>query len=92
MAYRNANGLDESDQLEAVYDTLNAVAHVDGVEVEEKPDTVVAGAEVAQQLCGVDRQQLLHGLQFDHNGVLDEQVQPVADVERQVVLVVVVAA
>jgi len=65
---------------------------VDGVEVEQEPDAVVAGAEVAQQLRGVDRQQLLNGFKFDYNGVFYEQVQPVADVERQVVLVVVAAA
>ena len=34
----------------------------------------------------------MNGFQFDHNGTFHEQVQPVADVERQVVLVVVVAA
>jgi len=34
----------------------------------------------------------VNGFQFDHNGIFHEQVQPIADVERKVVLVVVVAA
>jgi len=33
-----------------------------------------------------------NGFQFDHDGIFHEQVQPIADVERQVVLVVVAAA
>ena len=40
--------------LQPVYDTLYAVAHVNGIEVEKKTESVIAGTEVAQKLCRVN--------------------------------------
>tara|TARA_A100000171_G_scaffold52568_1_gene71627 strand:+ start:2550 stop:3029 length:480 start_codon:yes stop_codon:yes gene_type:complete len=54
------------------------VAEELGVEVDEEPQWESTGAEVEEQLGFVDVCQLSDGLEFDDDGVLDEQIDALA--------------
>ena len=73
--------MDGLEMLEPIYYALDAVAHVHSVEIEQESKAVVPGAQIAEQLSGVDRQQLLYGFEFDRYRVFNKQVEPVADVQ-----------
>jgi len=61
--------------------TLDAVTDPRDVEVDQESEAMACQFEVRQNLRLVNRQQLLNGLQFNEQAVLDQQVEPQPSVQ-----------
>ena len=64
----------------SVRDPNNAILDPRLVEVEEQAKLETAEAQVGQELRGVNGKQFCHDFEFHHDAMLDEQVEPVAQV------------
>jgi len=61
----------------SVYDSPQALHKTWGVEIQKKTKPPVRQPQVGEELSGVDWKNLLNGLDFHDDFVLDQQVQPV---------------
>ena len=68
----------------AVRHAADAVHQAGGIEVDEEPELAAGQLEVGQQLRFMQRVQSLDRLEFHDHVTLDNQIQPVSDVEVQV--------
>jgi hypothetical protein len=63
-------------------ESLDSLNQLPDVEIDEQTNRAARELEVWENLCLVDRGHFLDGLQFDDDGVFDQQVNPLPAIER----------
>jgi hypothetical protein len=59
----------------------DAVGERNGVEIDQQADAATGQAQIGQQLCFVDRQQVFDGLEFEQYLVIHDDVRDIAAIE-----------
>ena len=67
---------------QAINQSADTVAHVRHVKVQQITKLETAEAKIAKQLTTVYRQDVIDRFEFDHDPILDEQVDAIAIVDQ----------
>ncbi len=62
---------------------VNSFLQVGDIEVDQQPDTQPAQSQIREQLSVVDWKNRLDCLNFDNHDFIDEQIDPIAELDRE---------
>jgi len=61
--------------------TFDPILENGNVEVDQETNWPTSKTQIGQELSLVDRSQAFHGLEFHHDKLLDQQIEPVTAIE-----------